>query len=177
MKVSLAIKWKGRQVRNPKGIKFLLIQAHTATTTLDIDMATESGSTDFNDFFYGVRASFIHLLCFRSQNLVSVRITLYRSRGHLPPGRPSIASILRSTQLHVSIRSSRESVSHAICPGDYTGFFPYSSLRPRPVELSTSNRHPCQRWSKTLCHLFCVNTTVTAHTHISDGTILPCQLA
>lgn len=137
---------KGRASAEPSRYKS---SAHTSAyrnhDVKYIGMAAESGSTDLSDFFYEVRVSFVYLLCFYSQNLVPVRVSLYRSRGHLSPNRPSIIFVLRSTKLHIPIRFSGESARHALKSEDYTGLLPPSSLRPRPADLFTSDRHPCQR--------------------------------
>ena len=137
-----------------------------------IDMTTESGSADFNDFFYEVRVPFIYP-CFYSQSLVPVWFALCPFRGHLPPKHPSFSSVLHSTQHRISIRTRGQLVKHTIKPGDRTRSLPLFSLQPCPAELFTSNRRPGQRWNKTLCHLFCADTTVSAQTRISDDTILP----
>ena len=104
----------------------------------------ESSSTNFDNSFYEVRASFIYLLCCCPQSLVSVWAVLYRSRGHLPPERPSITTTLGSTRLRLPIRISQESAGRAIYSRDYTKLLLYSPLRPRPAGPFTSNRHPCQ---------------------------------
>jgi len=101
---------EGRASAEP--IKFLLIQAHTATTTLDIDMAAESGSTDFDDFFYGVRASFIHLLLsfsefsMRTDHPLSLPRT--SSRTSLYRFHPPLYPTSRTNTIFSRIRQSRD---------------------------------------------------------------------
>jgi len=104
----MGVQLVGHQVKRQASTESERYKITTRTNTYcnhnveHIDM--ESSSTNFNNSFYEVKPPFIHLLCCCSQSLVSVWAVLYRPRGHLLPGRPSVSTTLRPNRLHTQIR-------------------------------------------------------------------------
>lgn len=126
------------------------------------NMAGEFGSVDSSDLFDEVSVLSIYLVSLCSQSSVSV---LRNSRGR-PPIRPRIDSGLHFSRLH-AVRTFRGSVKHPVEPGsrNHAEFLPPSLLRPRSVELATSDRLPGRRCSKLPLHSFRPDSAVVTHTH------------